>query len=1231
MATYDALLNSRQFVSDAVATLRALGEDVSDNPQEVVDDVLTEYRWGGLGTSDTPGNVFSALQHREKLSNLDKDTLDAVNRVATQIEQLPGIFEDGGAPVFSGLGDYAASAISDPITAGAMIIGSFLGPAGTVAGRAAGTAASRSAASFLSNNLRLAVSKPVLKAAAAESVVAGAGAAYRSKVGQETSMALGRQSEVNHGDMVKAALVEGPGAIAAGGIVGLGIRGTAKAIDAGATAVAPQLVESFKTQILPKSTRDPYAIEIAERIQGDTNFLESEAQTLAKSFDKTLNKVYKTKDERLEANSLAMKILEGEGSDEEISAAINALHPELRSSLFKSKELINRARQLSLSPKHLTDGFKKTIVGSGPDYARRVYEVFRVNKRSVPFKKFILKNPDVLNELESEILANPQTFYSQASLKDLDLVLKANDPEVKLSPDELSTKQKALLNIAEKIYSPKRGAYKLRGSLEAREAIPEVIQKLWGKDYSASQSVTESVAGILRASETARFSVDIADSLVGRGLAVAKKSPVDAARHFGVEINDVVPVFKGKDAILPDTDIMDPPLLYATRATKDKLEPIVRFFGAERPLFANPMLHTASKSAAKVQGALKIGKTVLSPVGILRNMFSASLAFAGTGNSVSTLRAIKELSPLLKQASNEEKIAFNRELSSLGLTGQSVDLQQSLTRLGRDINETPGFIEKVGTFGLASFAPKVYKRALDFYGGTDDFSKMLTYVGELAHQKRVFQSLTPKQRAAQKSALEQGFGKTFTDAEYLSRKAAINTKALMPVYSRVPLITEGPLTRSLPIVGNFSAYPSEIFRNAFNMYRLGTEELVDGMALGNAPMITRALGRLHTMQAIAAMPYIIANSIAENEGVQEKLEALRSLVPSWDRYGALIITDEQERAGRTIFKYINASYSNPYQPIVEVIAPTLTAIAAGESKQTIIEEGLTQSAKKFVSPYTDPALAKQAAQSLINLSFGKPQDPAKEFANLYKTFEPGFVKFGRDAAQKLGAFKSPNAILGSSLTPQDLEAALYPKSKGATHAPPQTFTDLGRIISRQGFNLGGMSERTVDVSQSTAYTAQRLAKNYKTNASATKFRLRSMLSEPTALVEPGSARSQEALREVEDIIQQELIFQHKFYNMFQDIVTLTGSEREAYRLLRDREVRSSFPSKKTLNRIIRGEFVPSDIVSKDFRKKFYSSINRQPQPVRDELLQNFKYMFDQIRELESQYRGMSLLDDPTEL
>ena len=73
MATYDALLNSQQFVSDAAATLRALGEDVSDNPQEVVDDVLTEYRWGGLGTSDTPVNVFSALQHREKLSNLDKD------------------------------------------------------------------------------------------------------------------------------------------------------------------------------------------------------------------------------------------------------------------------------------------------------------------------------------------------------------------------------------------------------------------------------------------------------------------------------------------------------------------------------------------------------------------------------------------------------------------------------------------------------------------------------------------------------------------------------------------------------------------------------------------------------------------------------------------------------------------------------------------------------------------------------------------------------------------------------------------------------------------------------------------------------------------------------------------------------------------------------------------------------------------------------------------------------
>ncbi len=1240
MATYDNLIADKAFVDSAAATLTALGEDVPTNPTDIVDAVMTEYRWGGLGTSDTPGNMLSALKHREKLGELDERGQQRVNYVASQIESMPDLFDDGGAPIASGVFDYVASAVTDPLSIGGMIIGSALGPAGSVAGRAAGQAASRSTASWLANSLRLAKNPAVQKAVAAESAITGGGAAYRSKIGQDTSIALGRKEELDRGDMFLAALAEGPGALAAGAAVGMAVRGTAKAIDAGATAVAPNLVETLKTQLLPKSARDPFAIELAERVQGETNQLENEAQMVAKSFDKALNKVYKTKEERLDANRLASSILESSPKSKtlamteaaEYKELVNQLHPELRPILFKAKNLIKRSQQLALSPPHLTDGFKKTIYGSGLDYARRVYEVFRVNKRAVPFKQFLKNNETVLDELESEILANPKLFQKQANLKDLDTVLDAGQFSGPLTPNALAAKQRAVVNIAEKIYTPKRGAYNLRGSLESRQKIPDVIKTLWGKDYNASQAITESVSGILRASEAARFSVDIADSLVGRGLAFGTKDAVAAARHFGVEIADVVPVFKGKNAILPNTkDILDPPDLYATRATASKLGPMVKFFDAETPLFANPSLHTASKVAAKIQGVLKIGKTVLSPVGMIRNMFSASLAFAGTGNSVSALRAIKELTPLLKRASNEERLALNRELSALGLTGQSIDLGQSLTRLGRDINETPGLVEKVGTFGLASLAPGIYKKALNFYGGTDDFSKVLTYVGELAHQKRAFQSMTPDQQAAQKAILEKGFGKKFTDVEYLARKAAMNTKSLMPVYSRVPLITESALTRSLPIIGNFSAYPSEIFRNAFNMYRLGTEELVDGFAMNNAPMITRALGRLHTMQALAASPYIIANSIAENEGVQEKLEALRGLVPHWDRYGALIITGQKEQAGKNVITYINASYSNPYQPIVEVLAPTLAAISAGESKQTIIEEGLVQSAKKFVSPYTDPALAAQAAQSLVELSFGDPQDPAKEFAKFYKTLEPGFVKFGRDAAQKLGAFKSSKAVLGTSLIPADLEAAFYPKAKGAKHRPPQSFKELGDIISRQGLNLGGMSERTVDVTASTAYTAQTLARNLKGNANQIKYKLRTMLTEPTALVEPGSDRAAQALKQVEDVIQQDYLFQHKFYNLYQDIVTITGSKKEAIKLLRDRDVRSSFPSKKALGAILGGNYIPNQVITKEFMKKFYASVGKQPPPVRAELTRNFQHMLKNIRELELEYRGKSLLDDPTEL
>ena len=146
MATYNDLISNSQFVSDAAQVLTALGEDVPDNAQEVVDDLLTEQRWGGLGVSETPGNIFSALDHRNKLSKIDENTSAAVNRVATQLEQLPGIFEEGGSPVVQGIWDYVSSSITDPITATGMLVGAFAGPGGVVAWRTASTAASKSAA-----------------------------------------------------------------------------------------------------------------------------------------------------------------------------------------------------------------------------------------------------------------------------------------------------------------------------------------------------------------------------------------------------------------------------------------------------------------------------------------------------------------------------------------------------------------------------------------------------------------------------------------------------------------------------------------------------------------------------------------------------------------------------------------------------------------------------------------------------------------------------------------------------------------------------------------------------------------------------------------------------------------------------------------------------------------------------------------------------------------------------
>jgi hypothetical protein len=1263
MATYDSLASNNQFLADGMRFLQLSGEkvpDVSDtveNRENLRDRILSEHRWNSA-------NLLETLELGKNVAgdNVQRSDLDAVGRVMSTIDNMPSWYQEGGAPAFETIKDYALASIADPSNIAGIVLGAgtfgFAGGASLAAKQAAKTGVKN----YIKNKAMLAVSAPVLKAAAVESAITGAGSSYRSIVDQRTKVKLNLKSQVDPGEALMQGLIEGPISVLGGGVVATGLGAATKAMgSAASTSVGRTFgLEWMKNNLLPKSAQDAISNRHAEEFAGKSAGYTKEINRLGKLMEKQINKFHSSnKNETVETINA---ILDGKAFE----GALESLHPELRATVLDSKSFVTGVQDYIRTTPGIGDELLQTL-SKHDDYSRNVYEVFAVKKRAVPFEKFITKNPQVIKELLDTIASDPEFLgrlkadnpsYAKGTTQET-FSTPYRDPETGLfsyTAKNTDEAYKAAKGLAKQLYQPKKGRYSsIKNTTETRKNMPEVLQKIWGKNYSPAQRVMQSVDGLLKRAQGVKLGTTLADSLAGRGLAVTDPmrqsvardaldysdeplketsrqaaarelnatreaqggsllKPTALVRLLGPEDSDLIRLTKGD--INADSKYNQ---VWVAPETAANLRPILSQLSNYKPLFDGKhiALESAGRGLGRIQGVLKIGKTILSPVTVVRNGVGAALAMIGSGNPA---RWVENFARVAKDFSSSELSEAQRALRGLGVTGSSIDMGQILTRMGKDINEDPGIIEKIGTFGLAGAFPKTYQKAQAFYGGTDDFFKTLTYMSEYSKEKAIWDSLTESQRTNRLDIFRAEAGADITHQNYLSQKAAWNTKNVMPVYSRVPAITEHALVRSMPLIGNFSAYPSEMFRNAFNIYKLGAEELEQGFAYGNMRLISNGLMRMAAFPAVASAGYVAAESIAESEGTKDAIEALRNLVAPWDKYGALVITGTEIKNGRSIIKFTNLSYSNPYSPFVNVLMPTITALANGEPLQKVLSEGLLESSKAFVAPYTDPALTSVAAEALLE----------ENWARFYKTVQPGFVKLGLDTIKDLGVLKSEKSILGLPLTPQDIERALYPKAFGSDSAAPESIEDLDKIISKQGKNLAGLHEREMDLTASMGFVAIRMSENYTEHYNAASSKIRTMLTDPEFNLSPGSDATNQMLEEYEDILELDFVKDQQLREAYEDMATLSGSTLAARKIFMDPAIKAALGSKVKLGTIMSSNprFLPRRFFTRAKLKKLYMEINKLPPDLAASKRQALSAFMAETQRLEGLFRGKSLLDTP---
>ena len=414
------------------------------------------------------------------------------------------------------------------------------------------------------------------------------------------------------------------------------------------------------------------------------------------------------------------------------------------------------------------------------------------------------------------------------------------------------------------------------------------------------------------------------------------------------------------------------------------------------------------------KAASQIAKTILSPLTHVRNVISAGAFVSANGAFFPNYGDIQMLLP--KILGGEGIVGKAYELTGKRIFGTLGKEQQKLyekllqvgvvdsqvqsgemKRLLRDILNNPAAVEK----GLYDKLPKTvidksrkgllktYAKLQDAYVAEDDFWKIINWSLERNRHSTLVSKLGINQNNI-KGILDgdanaiASIGKTFEEnkkiADYFRklapRREYINTaqnskefyenfldevagnltRNQVPNYAYVGRTAQA--LRQTPF-GNFIAFPLEIIRTGHNIFQRSLDEIFSGI-----PEL-RALGmkRLFSFGAtVGGVPYGLVEMYKSRYDVtDEEMDALRKFVPEWSKNSTLLPVGRDENG---YLKYVDFSYSNAYDTLIRPFNAIQTALVQGDaSKESVaaaLGEGITDSIREILQPYTSESIFTEA-------------------------------------------------------------------------------------------------------------------------------------------------------------------------------------------------------------------------------------------------------------------------------
>jgi hypothetical protein len=389
----------------------------------------------------------------------------------------------------------------------------------------------------------------------------------------------------------------------------------------------------------------------------------------------------------------------------------------------------------------------------------------------------------------------------------------------------------------------------------------------------------------------------------------------------------------------------------------------------------------------------QIAKTILSPITHVRNFLSAAgFAFAN-GAITPNLTDLQTLMPkavggkgtfgeayrltgkrVFGTLTPTEQLAYQR-LRRLGLLDSQVQTGE-FKALTEDVLKEDGAARVFGKLAnLPKGVKKTYGKVQDLYVAEDDFWKIINFNLERNRYAKVIndsginkdnyikvlagdvedENLRKignflRKRIQRDEIVQESFD------GFLDEISANLVRNQVPNYGYV-----GKTAKALRLTpfGNFIAFPLEIMRTGNNILTQAIDEITSGIPAIRNIGLRRLMGFSLTVGGIPAA--LTATFKSQHNVTDEEMQALRKFVPEWSKNSTLLPTGRDENG---YLKYIDFSYSNPYDYLTRPARTILNEIADGNetnaSLKASLGRGITDSFTELLEPFASESIFTEA-------------------------------------------------------------------------------------------------------------------------------------------------------------------------------------------------------------------------------------------------------------------------------